>query len=411
MKFIVFGVKNKMFNEKQFNNLNTQLYYKDPKYYFDFASTTPVYKSVVDNVMEVMKNNFGNPSSLTETGITAQNVIKESTNKIKKILACANYELFYTSGATESNNWVANLISVGDTVITTGFEHPSVINSIISRKANIVYFSPNADGKFDIQALESLIETKKPKLVSIMGVNNETGLVLPIYEIARVCKNKTLLHCDITQLIPHCLINCDKCGCDFYTFSGHKFGAPKGIGALLVKQSKEKVLPSMIFGGHQQKSKRAGTENTPYISAMAVALAETVELTKKYNAVIEAYKNYFITNIKNNLINTKTNCIIINDKENEDVLFLPNIINICFQNINGYTLMKMLDLQGITVSTGSSCSADTDYTSPALEVLQIPEDYIHGSIRVSLGFGVTKNAIDFLIEKIIQIIKQLENME
>lgn len=399
-----------MFNEKQFNNLKTQLYYEDPKYYFDFASTTPIYKEVIDTITDTMKNNFGNPSSLTETGIKAKNQIKEATATIKDILKASKYNLYYTSGATESNNWVSNILNSNDYVITTGIEHPSVNKSLEATGAKIIYFNPELTGAFDLVKFKNMVEKYNPKLVSIMGVNNETGLILPIYEISKICKDKVLVHCDITQVIPHCLINCNSYNCDFYTFSGHKFGAPKGIGALLIKQSVERDFIPLIYGGHQQDSMRAGTENVPYIIGMALALTKTADLIKEYNAVIVAYQKYFTEKLIKELTKTQTRCIIVNDKGNDNVLFIPNIINICFKNINGYTLMKMLDLKGITVSTGSSCSADYNYISPALETLGIPEEYIHGSIRVSFGFGTTKNSIDYLVDEIIKAISQLEKM-
>lgn len=399
------------FLEQEYKALSTKLYYDMPKKYFDFASTTPVYKEVVDIINEQLKYNFGNPSSLTSRGIDAKNCITQSVDLIKKILKASKYNFYTTSGATESNNWVASILQEGDNVITTSFEHPSVLNTLQHKKVNIIFYNPNEAGEFDIEELKLLIKTYEPKLVSIMAVNNETGLILPIEEISKECRGKTLLHCDLTQAIPHCLVDCDSLNCDFYSFSGHKFGAPKGIGGFLVKKKAEKFVKPYIYGGHQQNSQRAGTENVAYISGMAQALKMTAELIKFYHSLIVEYQKYFIENFKKALTKTQIKCIIINELENSKTLFVPSIVNICFKDINGYTLMKMLDLVDIAVSTGSACSADYSYVSPALKLFKVPEDYIHGSIRISFGFGTIKEDIDYLIDRLIGALQQLEGLK
>lgn len=393
---------------KQYQNFDKTLYYVDTSKYFDFASTTPVFANVIEDINEILKMNYGNPSSLTGLGIEAKNIIKEATASIIKDLGASQFNLYFTSGATESNNWVAQILQKGDTVFTTKFEHPSVINAFKSRKANIVYIDclDNFDREDFINKLESL----KPRLVSIMGVNNETGIIPNVSEIADICQGKTLVHCDITQLISHCIFNCDNFGFDFCSFSGHKFGAPKGIGGLLVKKSALKHLPNYVYGGHQQDNRRAGTENTAYIKGMATALHIATENKSEYYFRSMSLQEYFIYKLNKSLKNTATDCIIIG-ADNKNLLAIPSIVNVCFKGINGYTLMKMLDLSGLSVSTGSSCSADSEYTSPILELLKVPEDYIHGSIRVSFGYNTTYADIDYLIEKMIEAIAYLEKFK
>ena len=254
----------------EFEKADTNLYRTVLEGYFDYASTTPVFAEVIDDIDNTLAEFYGNPSSLTDLGNEANSVIKEATDTIKNCLGASNYELFYTSGATESNNWVAQILDEGDMVFTTVYEHPSVLNAFKARKANIVYI--DCLEKFNKQEFIRNLEFWKPKLVSIMGVNNETGIMPVLYEISNICKGKTLIHCDITQVIPHCKLNCNDFNFDFCSFSGHKFGAPKGIGGLLVKKSALKILPTFIYGGHQQNNRRAGTENIAYIKGMATAL-------------------------------------------------------------------------------------------------------------------------------------------
>ena len=380
------------------------LYYNKPINYFDYASTTPIYKEVIDVMTEAMKDNFGNPSSLTATGIKAKKSIKEATETIKKAIGAQNYNLYYTSGATESNNWVAQILNEGDIVFTTPYEHPSVLKAFESRKANLIYIDFLA---FDKENFIKQLNYWRPKLVSVMGVNNETGIIPYIGEIARLCKGKALTHCDITQTIPHCIFNCDGFGFDFYTFSGHKFGAPKGIGGLLVKPSVLKNFKPMIYGGHQQFSLRAGTESVTNIIGLAKAIEKTRELCPLFHSEFDNLNKYFKETFNKKMKEVGVDYIFVGD-DNKNLLIIPEIINVCFDRINGYTLMKMLDLAGFTVSTGSSCSADNDYISPMLEDLQIPENYIHGSIRISLGYTTSVEEIDNLIDNIVKCVNSLK---
>lgn len=350
--------------------------------YFDYAATSIKRKNIISDLMENFEEYNGNPSSTHALGKKSKIHLEEARKKIAKYIGANPKNVIFTSGATESNNMLVNNFNKKDIeIISTNIEHKSILEALDVSSAKVIYLKASKNGQIDIEDLKNKI-TSKTKLVSIMYVNNETGVIQPILEIAKMLKDTDIcFHVDAVQALGHIDIDVENLGIDSMSFSGHKVGGLNGFGVLYTKNK----LKNLIYGGSQESGRRAGTSNT--ISAISMANS-LVEMDNDRDHVSNI-KKYFLERLEevpfeiNGNIEKTTN----------------HIVNIYFPWAKSDLLLTYLDLNGIYVSAGSACNANTLEPSYIIENMYDSERAKH-SIRFSFGFTNTKEEIDTLIEKL-----------
>lgn len=380
--------------------------------YLDNGATTRPSEEVIDIMLKSMRENYANPSSLHRKGVEIEKSIKRARKQISKALGVNEGEVYFTSGGTESNN-LAILGALegnkrkGNHIITTKIEHPSVLNvfnALEERGYDVSYLGVDRNGKIDVDELKSELRDETV-LISIMYVNNEVGTVQPISEVAKIInrkKNKPLFHVDAIQAFGKIKFNIKKLNVDLMSISGHKIHGPKGIGALYVKKGIK--IKSMIYGGNQELGLRSGTENVPGILGLGIA-AELVKNDFEFNAKkMEELKTRLLNGIQNNLEQIKVNGDALQGTA-------PHILNISFEGIRGEVLLHTLEQDGIYVSTGSACSSNKKKTfSHVLKEMDLTEDQMEGAIRFSLSPNNTEEEIDYTIERLKHIVKDLRKV-
>lgn len=375
--------------------------------YLDNSATTRCMERVTDKMIRVMREDFGNPSSLHTKGVEAENYIREAKEIFAKNLKVSEKEIYFTSGGTESNNLaligtaMANQRS-GRHLITTSIEHASVLNTmkyLEDQGFRVTYLPVDEDGIVSLDVLrESICE--ETVLVSVMYVNNEIGAVQPVEEIARILKEKrpgALLHVDAIQAYGKYRIYPKKTGIDLLSISGHKIHGPKGSGVLYVNE-KVKIRP-IIFGGEQQKGLRSGTENVPGIAGVAEAAKACYEnLEEKIDRLYEL-KARFVEGVQK-LPGTK-----VNGRTGRDSA--PHIVSISFQDVRSEVLLHALEDQGVYVSAGSACSSNKPAVSHTLQSIGLPKELLGSTLRFSFCFDTTEEEIDYCLEKLSELLPML----
>lgn len=385
--------------------------------YMDNAATTPLLHCVKERIYELL-DCYGNPSSLYSIGNQSLKILDDARETIAKCINCSPDELFFTSGATEANNWVTNCAansfvhSESSQFITSEIEHPSMYNGDKKAKRT-VFVCPDNSGIINphdvaeyIQEYTSFKNTQH--FVSIMLANNEIGTVQPISEIVASTKkyidfcNNVYVHTDATQAVGSIPVDVEQLGVDFMSFSGHKFNAPKGIGCLYVRKNKQNMLSPLLFGGSQERHKRAGTENVIGIAAMATAL--------KYNTEHLAEKMKKISIVRNCLLEE---LLTIEDSHINGSLTsrLPGNINIRFDGVESESLQMLLDMRNICVSQGSACSSGSLKPSRILKAIGLTDDEAHSSIRITLGSQNTLSECDYVFDAIKKSVEQLRSQK
>ncbi|THD33754.1 cysteine desulfurase family protein [uncultured Flavobacterium sp.] len=367
------------------------------KVYLDNASTTALRPEVIQEITHVLQEEYGNPSSTHSFGRSAKNILESSRKLIAKQLNASAQEIIFTSGGTEANNWILRS-AIKDLkvkrIITSKIEHHAVLNTVLALQAEygveVDFVNLNSKGEADINHLVELLSQDKPTLVALMHVNNETGTVLDIEKVARLCKQyNALFHSDTVQSVGKTEIDLQKTEVDFIVASAHKFHGPKGIGFAFIR--KNPGINPMIFGGEQEKGLRAGTEGVHNIAGMAKALEvsyENLEVERKY---IQNLKDYFVGKLKIDFPNFKIN-------GNPEGFY--NIINVLFPFSDEKTAMILfsLDMKGIAVSRGSACQSGSIKPSHVLKEMLSDEDLKKPSLRISFSHFNTSEDIDLLIE-------------
>lgn len=370
--------------------------------YCDCAATTKPYLEVLNSVVDTMDLYYGNPSSEHTEGTKAGDLLRKSRHSIAKNLGAKDSEIYFTSGASEANNWaIRGAIEAGkkngkNFVITSEFEHYSILNTLkaLSETEDLhpLYVRPDKDGYIDPADIEKLLNeyAGKVALVSIMAVNNEIGTIQPIYVIADICKTYgVLFHVDATQAIGHIDIDVRAYGMDMMSFSGHKFHGPRGIGGLYVRSGVE--LPNLIFGGKQERGRRAGTENLPGIAGMATAL-ELCKLSMPDDIV-------FVTEVRDRM--AKELLTIEGAHLNGSLdAHVPGILNFTFDGVEGESLLLMLDSYGVCVSAGSACSTGSLEPSHVLRAIGLTKEQAMCSIRLSFDELLTDAEADYVVDTI-----------
>ncbi len=366
------------------------------KIYFDNAATTPIRLEVVEEMVRVMNNDYGNPSSTHSFGRSTKSILELSRKSIAKNLNATSQELIFTSCGTEANNWILRR-AIQDLkvtrIITSRIEHHAVLHviQILQKEFDIqvdyVKITPN--GAIDLSDLVVLLTSDKKTLVSLMHVNNETGVVLDIDKVGRLCKQHgALFHSDCVQSVGKVAIDLQEIAIDFLVASAHKFHGPKGVGFAFVR--KGIAMQPMFYGGEQEKGLRAGTEAVHQIAGMAKALELANEFLVEETEYILDLKNYFISQLKANLSGIKIN--------GESTLY--NILNILlpFSEEKSSILLFSLDMKGIAVSRGSACQSGSSKPSHVLAEMLSDEDLKKPSLRISFSHYNTKSEIEVFID-------------
>lgn len=367
------------------------------KVYLDNASTTALRPEVIQEITHVLQEEYGNPSSTHSFGRSAKNILESSRKLIAKQLNASAQEIIFTSGGTEANNWILRS-AIKDLkvkrIITSKIEHHAVLNTVLALQAEygveVDFVNLNSKGEADINHLVELLSQDKPTLVALMHVNNETGTVLDIEKVARLCKQyNALFHSDTVQSVGKTEIDLQKAEVDFIVASAHKFHGPKGMGFAFIR--KNPGINPMIFGGEQEKGLRAGTEGVHNIAGMAKALEvsyENLEVERKY---IQDLKDYFVEKLQTNFPAFKIN-------GNPEGFY--NIINVLLPFSDEKTAMILfnLDMKGIAVSRGSACQSGSIKPSHVLKEMLSEEDLKKPSLRISFSHFNTQEDIDLLIE-------------
>lgn len=376
--------------------------------YFDNAATTKLDEEVLNEMIPYLKNNYGNASSIYKLGRESKKAVEESREKIAEILNCEANEIYFTAGGSESDNTVIKGIARanrkrGNHIITSKIEHPAVLETckqLEKEGFEVTYLSVNENGIVDLEELKKSIK-ESTILISIMFANNEIGTIEPIEEIGEIAKEKNIyFHTDAVQAVGSIKIDVQKMNIDSLSISGHKFYGPKGIGALYVRTGAN--FEKYISGGHQERNKRAGTENVASIVGMRKALELAYINLDEQNKKIKELRDYYVEQVKDKIPYIKIN----GDMERR----LVGNSNISFRFIEGESLLLNLDLKGICASSGSACTSGSLDPSHVLLAIGLPHEIAHGSLRISIGKYNTKEEVDYLIENLVEIVNRLREM-
>ena len=379
-----------------------------PRIYADNAATTKISQTAMKAMISAMENSYGNPSSMHQIGMAANDALQTAREQIARCLGCMPKEIFFTSGGTESDNQaIVSAAMLGAKqnkrhIISTAFEHHAVLHTLRRLKEQgfeIQLLDVGAEGNITAAQVEEAIRPDTC-LVTVMFANNEIGSVLPIAEIGEVCRaHGVLFHTDAVQAAGHIPVNVKKQNIDMLSLSAHKFHGPRGIGALYVKRGIE--LISLMEGGGQERGKRPGTENLPAIMGMAAALKEECTLMEQNEAKVTAMRDRLIQGL------SQIPYSILNGSREKR---LPGNVNFCFEGVSGESLLLLLDSRGICASSGSACASGALDPSHVLLSLGLAPEIAQGSLRISLDISNTEEEIDYMLEVIPQVVEQLRGM-
>ena len=375
--------------------------------YLDNAATTQVNQDVIKEMLPYFSIEYGNPSSLYSIGRRAKRALEEARRKIANIINCKPNEIYFTSCGTESDNLAIKGIAYankekGKHIITSKIEHPAVLNTckeLEEQGYKVTYLDVDQNGIVNVEQLKASIKTDTI-LITIMFANNEIGTIQPIEEIGKIAKeNNIIFHTDAVQAMGNLKIDVKKLNINALSMSAHKFYAPKGIGALYVGEDVN--FKQIQNGGHQEKNKRAGTENLAEIVGMSKALELIYKNFENHNNKIKELRDYYIEKIQNNIVDSKLN----GDRINR----LPGNANMSFKNINAEELLFELDEKGICASAGSACSSGSTSPSHVLTAIGLPPEWANGTLRVTIGMNNTKEEVDYLINALVEIVNKKIN--
>lgn len=375
--------------------------------YMDNAATTKMSKKAIEAMLPYMDTVYGNPSSLHSAGQAAAEALERARRDIAECLGCEAGEIIFTSGGSEADNQA--LLSAAEIgkrkgkkhIVSTAFEHHAVLHTLEKLKKEgfeITLLDVHENGIVLPQQVEQAI-CEDTCLVTVMYANNEIGTIQPVGEIGKLCRRKgVIFHTDAVQAVGHLPFNVREESIDILSLSAHKFGGPKGIGALYVR--KGIPLTSLIEGGAQEQKKRAGTENLPAIMGMAAALKETNDLLKE-NAKLTALRNHLIEGLLQ-----IPHCVLNGDRENR----LPGNVSFCFEGIEGESLLLLLDDKGICASSGSACTSGSLDPSHVLLSIGRVHEIAHGSLRLSLSLENTREEIEYTIQAVKDTVDYLRSI-
>ncbi len=376
--------------------------------YVDNAATTKLSPAVLEAMMPYLTEEYGNPSSLYRFGNHAKRAIEQARKEVADVLGAEPFEILFTGGGTEADNWVKEIMRSlkargKNHFITSAVEHHALLHSAqrLQKEGFEVTFIPvDREGQIDPEQVRAAIRPETG-LVSIMFANNEIGTIYPIKEIGAICRQAgVLFHADAVQAAGHLPINVKEMNIDLLSLSAHKFHGPKGVGAFYCRRGIP--LPSLIDGGAQERSKRAGTENVAGIVGLGAALRLANEEMSEASARVSAMRDRLIDGI----LQTVPMCRLNGPRHNR----LPGNCNISFLGIEGESLLLRLDLAGIAASSGSACASSSLDPSHVLLAIGLPHEVAHGSVRLSLSDYNTEEDVDYILEKLPEIVSTLRSM-
>ncbi|BED92528.1 MAG: cysteine desulfurase IscS [Candidatus Paraimprobicoccus trichonymphae] len=374
--------------------------------YMDNAATTKVYKEVLEEMMPYYSENYGNASGIYSIGRDARKALENARVKVSEILNCDYKEIFFTSGGSESDNWAIKgvmseqLKNNKNHVVTSKIEHHAILHTVEKLSKNgfyVTYLTVDKNGLINTEELEKSI-TERTGIVSIMYANNEIGTIQNISEIGEICKKKNVIfHTDAVQAVGNTKINFNDV--DLLSMSGHKIHGPKGVGILFKKKNIR--IQNLIDGGAQERNLRAGTENVAGI----VGLSKALEMS--YSSMDS--KIEYLTELRNKLIYNLLK--IEKSRLNGDLKKrLANNVNMCFEGIEGESILLLLDQNGICASSGSACTSGSLDPSHVLLALGLPHEIAHGSLRLTLSEENTEQEVDYVLDILPKIVQRLRNM-
>lgn len=375
--------------------------------YFDHAATTPVDNEVLKEMMPFFSQNFGNPSSIYSIGKSNKHEVQIARNRVATALNVKPQEIYFTSCGSESDNLAIKGIAYGNRkkgnhIITTRIEHPAVLKTcefLEKQGYHITYLSPNSNGIVSVKELERYI-MPNTILVSVMFANNEIGTIQDIKAIGELCRRKNVyFHTDCVQAVGNVRIDAKEMNIDSLSLSAHKFYGPKGVGAVYIREGINFVR--IQDGGHQERDKRAGTENVAGIVGLGKAIELANNSLDEYNNHLTRLRDYYIENVQKRIPNIKIN----GDLEKR----LPGNANISFIGADGEKVLEELDKIGICASSGSACSAGLLNPSHVLLAIGVAPNVASTSLRITFGKENTLEDVEYLVENLTNIIEKIRN--
>ncbi len=376
--------------------------------YLDNSATTPLKEEVLDAMLPYLKEHFGNPSSIYTIGQSAKAAVEKAREQVSSALGADSREIFFTGSGTEADNWAIKGIArmkapKGKHIISSKIEHHAVLHTLQALEKegfSVTYLDVDEHGLISLDELKAALRPDTI-LITIMTANNEIGTIEPIAEIGKIAReNKILFHTDAVQAIGSIDINVKDMNIDLLSLSAHKFGGPKGIGALFVRSG---IRPeNFIHGGAQERSRRAGTENVASIVGLGKAITLATENIEEKTKKIRAMRDRLIKEIPEKIPYVKLN--------GHPEARLPGNVNFSFQFIEGESLLLLLDLNGIAASSGSACTSGSLDPSHVLLALGLPHEIAHGSLRLSIGEINTDEDIDTVLDVLPKIVQRLRDM-
>lgn len=376
--------------------------------YVDNAATTAMSDKAIEAMTPFLKGIYGNPSSLHTVGQVAKEALDDARARIAKCLNCDPREIYFTSGGSESDNQAIRSAAVNGErkgkkhIITTAFEHHAVLHTLKKLEKEgfeVTYLGVHANGIVTAQEVAAAIRPDTA-LVTVMFANNEVGTIQPIAEIGKICREKgVIFHTDAVQAVGHVPVDCAALNVDMLSLSAHKFHGAKGVGALFVRRGVP--LQTFVEGGAQERGKRAGTENLAGIAAMAAALEEACGKMQENSAKERALRDELIDGLLK-IPHSRLN----GDREHR----LPSNVNMCFEGIEGESLLLLLDAKGICASSGSACTSGSLDPSHVLLALGLPHEIAHGSLRLSLSSENTEDDVQIILREVPKVVEYLRGI-
>ena len=378
------------------------------KIYADNAATTAMSETAINAMTKCMRETYGNPSSLHTVGQIAMEVLTEAREEAASLLGCRADEITFTSGGSEADTQaLTSAAAIGERknkkhIISTAFEHHAILHTLDMLKKRgfeVTLLPVPENGLISPEAVRDAIR-EDTCLVSIMFANNEIGTVQPIREIGAVCRERgVLFHTDAVQAVGHLHINVAEDNIDMLSLSAHKFHGPKGVGILYAKKGIR--LTNVIYGGAQERGKRAGTENLPAVVGMVAAMKEAVEGIDNAAKVLIPKRDRLIEGLSQ-----ISHSVVNGDRENR----LPGNVHMCFEGIEGESLLLLLDDKGIEASSGSACTSGSLDPSHVLLAIGRPHEIAHGSLRLTINESITDEEIEYMITSIEEVVSYLRKI-
>jgi cysteine desulfurase len=376
--------------------------------YMDHSATTYIKPEVFEEMLPYLNTYYGNPSSIYAMSRVTEKAIDRARERVAAALHAEKDEILFTGGGSEADNWALKGVAFankhrGNHIITTSIEHHAILHACQFLEKNgfkVTYLPVDGEGLVDLEELRRAI-TDKTLLVSVMFANNEIGSIEPIKEIGKICRERNVLfHTDAVQAVGHTMVDVKEMNIDLLSLAAHKFYGPKGVGALYIRRGVK--IENLIHGGGQERGKRAGTENIAGIVGLGKAIELAVAEMDTENKRLIHLRDKLIAGlarIPHSRLNGPTG-----DKR------MPGNVNICFEFIEGESMLLLLDSMGVFASSGSACTSGSLDPSHVLLAIGLPHEIAHGSLRLTLGSSTTEADVDYVLQVLPGIVQRLRDM-